>query len=151
MTFCCRYGRDFRRAVEEAETHFQRVSSGPQECFIVALFDASDKEKYSELKRKMFTISVASQVCTMGKIVSKKTGSIDKSVITNLCIKALCKIGGVPWGIQQTGEYSGVFSSGGQPVMVIGIDNSCNMKKVRTLISELVTSVIRLLICLGIY
>jgi len=115
------------------------------------MFDGSDKEKYSELKRRMYDCSVASQVCTMGKIVSKKNGQIDKSVVTNLCIKALCKIGGVPWGIHQTGEYSGVFSSGGQPVMVIGIDNSCNMKKVRALISELVTRVIHLLICLGIY
>jgi hypothetical protein len=132
LTFCCRYSRDFRRGVEDAESHFLKESSGPEECFIVAMFDASDKAQYSELKRKMYTISVASQVCTMSKIVSKKNGQIDKSVITNLCIKALCKIGGVPWGIHQTGEYAGVFSSGGLPVMVIGIDNSCNMKKVNS-------------------
>ncbi len=135
MTLCCRYGRDFRRSVEEAESHFQKESQGPQECFIVAMFDTSDKALYSELKRKMYSISVASQVCTMGKIVSKKNNQVDKSVVTNLCIKALCKIGGVPWGIHQTGEYAGVFTSGGAPVMVIGIDNSCNMKKVKTLVS----------------
>ncbi len=74
----------------------------------------------------------------MAKIVSKKTGQIDKSVITNLCIKALCKIGGVPWSITQTGEYAGVFSSGGLPCMVIGIDNSCNMKKVKAIFADLI-------------
>ncbi len=83
-------------------------------------------------------MAVASQVCTMSKIVSKKTGQIDKSVITNLCIKALCKIGGVPWSIQQQGEYAGVFSAGGLPVMVIGIDNSCNMKKVNVGVRQIV-------------
>ena len=94
------------------------------------MFDAADKGLYADLKHKMYEHSVASQVCTLQKIVSKKTGSIDKSVVTNLCIKALCKIGGVPWGIQQTGEYDGVFVAGELPVMIIGIDNSCNMKKV---------------------
>jgi hypothetical protein len=85
-----------------------------------------------------YDLAVASQVCTMAKIVSKKTGQIDKSVITNLCIKALCKIGGVPWSITQTGEYAGVFSSGGLPCMVIGIDNSCNMKKVKAIFADLI-------------
>jgi hypothetical protein len=101
------------------------------ECFIIAMFEQNDKDLYGAFKNRMYDLAVASQVCTMGKIVSKKTQQIDKSVVTNLCIKALCKIGGVPWSIQQTDQYAGVFSAGGNPVMVIGIDNSCNMKKVK--------------------
>jgi hypothetical protein len=119
----------------ESISHFQKYSKGAEECFIVAMFEASSKDLYADLKHKMYEMSVASQVCTLSKIVSKKTGQIDKSVVTNLCIKALCKIGGVPWGIHQTGEYQGVFAAGGLPVMVIGIDNSCNMKKVSLIIA----------------
>ena len=132
MILCCRYtSRDFGRAIEEALRYFQANSSYEHECFIICMLENADKELYHELKKKMYQCAVASQVCTMQKIISRKTQGIDKSVVTNLCIKALCKIGGVPWSIQQTDQYAGVFSAGGNPVMVIGIDNSCNMKKVK--------------------
>jgi hypothetical protein len=58
------------------------------------------------------------------------TSGINKSVVVNLTLKGLCKIGGVPWSVQQSGEYADVFSAGGAPIMIIGIDSSCNMKKV---------------------
>jgi hypothetical protein len=139
VILCCRYSsREFGRSIDAAKRYFEENSNNPNECFIIAMFEAADKELYSELKNKMYKIAVASQVCTMQKIISRKTQGIDKSVVTNLCIKALCKIGGVPWGIQQTGDYAGVFAAGGHPVMVIGIDNSCNMKKVKAVYGYLI-------------